>query len=110
MTASEEQKRSDPRKLAYLYPSMPLVTFAKQVSSWHEQEQLELIKRLTMIADRVLVHRSYLSDRQRRENEAKQIKIGRSIYYSLHWTELPVRARIAWDAKSLIIKQGDTTA
>jgi hypothetical protein len=82
---------------------MNLVKYSKIINKHHERELKETILKMAKISERILVHRSYLSHQQMAKYKEKQIRIGQNVYFCLHYTELPRRARMAWNHEKVMI-------
>lgn len=84
----------DPRRLSYLFPSMPQHVIQRRIRDWYEKRITAGILDTLEACDHYGVSRELLS-KQKRESIPmhKQVKIGRRVLYIMTWDEIPYRAR-----------------
>lgn len=76
---TDEKLRRDPRKLAYLYPRMPVIRFKELVEDYHRSVTIRTVEQVAEMFGAILVPASCVHHKRRRPDRRVMI-YGRTYY------------------------------
>lgn len=74
---------ANPYKVLYFNPGLPVVKFSKMAASYHNDRELEILKKCAEISGHTVVSSAYLHWYQRKKYKGSSFRIGKHVYYFL---------------------------
>jgi len=74
---------ANPYRVLYFNPSLPVVKFSKMAASYHNDRELEILKKCAQLSGHVVVPSADLHWYQRKKHKSSSFRIGKHVYYFL---------------------------
>lgn len=83
MDVKVKDKKRNPYQVLYLNPHMGAQKFAKMVTKYHQERELDVLRRISVLAGRDLVQSKELNWRQRIKYSEWAFRVGKNTIYLL---------------------------